>query len=70
MKICVEMTEAEMNDFLQFRREKAGRTTAVGRLKDFAKNVLMTVGCTDDGFEIVDQDWAENLMEMAAMYAE
>ena len=70
MKIHVEMTEEEMNDFLQYRREKAGRTAAKNRLKELAQKVLWTMGSNGEEYVIVDQDHAEDLVEMAAMYTE
>jgi len=72
MEIHVKMNEAEMNDFLAYRREKAGRTAARNRLQELAKKVLWAIGpnAKCNGFIIVDQDHAEDLMEMAAMYAE
>lgn len=71
MKIKIELEEEEMNDFLQYRREKAGRRAVQNRLQELAKKVIWTIGAdVDAGFVIIDQDHAEDLMEMAGMYAE
>lgn len=71
MKIHVEMTEEEMQDFLQYRREKANRRAVQNRLQELAKKVIWAIGAdVDAGFVIIDQDHAEDLMEMAGMYAE
>ena len=70
MKIHVEMTEEEMNDFLQYRRERTGRTAAKNRLTELAQKVLWAIGSNNKEYVITDQDHAEDLVEMAAMYAE
>lgn len=68
MKIHVEMTEEEMNDFLLYRKEKSGRTAAKNRLTELAQKILWAVGSDNKEYVIMDQDHAEDLVEMAAMY--
>lgn len=71
VKIHVEITEEEMNSFLQYRQEKENRRGDKERLKDLAKKVLWAIDMTDPdlGVTVIDQDHAEELLEMAAEYA-
>ena len=70
MEIHVIMSEAEMNDFLQYRKEKAGRASNRDRLQDLAKKVLKSITVNEDGLPFVfDDDHAEELLEMAVEYA-
>lgn len=67
----VEMDETEMQDFLEYRKEKKNRTATKNRLNEMGQMVLRSIGSRDgEKLEIVDQDYAEELMEMAAMYTE
>ena len=71
MKIKIELEEEEMNDFLQYRREKAGRRSVQNRLQELAEKVILAIGSdVDAGFVIIDQDHAEDMMEMASLYIE
>ena len=72
MKIHVEMTEAEMQDFLQYRKEKGNRQAEKNRLKIMSQSVLFAIepDPNEKGkFIIADHDHAEDLLEMAGMYA-
>ena len=71
MVIHVEMTEEEMRDFLQYRREKVNRRAVQSRLQELAEKVILAIGSdVDAGFVIIDQDHAEDMMEMASLYIE
>lgn len=73
MVIHVEMTEEEMNDFLRYRKEKGNRLAAKNSLKLMAQSVLFAIepDPNEKGkYIIADHDSAEDLMEMAGMYAE
>lgn len=73
MKIHVEMMEEEMNDFLRYRKEKSSRKAERNRLKIMAQSVLFAIepDPSEKGkFIIADHDHAEDLIEMAGMYAE
>ena len=73
MIIHVEMTEEEMNDFLQYRREKGTRQSMKNSLKIMAQSVLFAIEPDPENkgkFIIADHDHAEDLLEMAGMFAE
>lgn len=72
MKIqIIEMDESEMQEFLEYRKEKKNRAATRNRLDEMGQLVLRCIGSRDgEKLEIVDQDYAEELMEMAAMYTE
>lgn len=71
MKIHVEMTEEELNDFLRYRQEKKNRSADKERLKEMAKKVLWSIDLADPnlGVTVIDQDHAEELLEMAVEYS-
>lgn len=71
MIIHVEMTEEELNDFLKYRQEKKNRGADKERLKELAKKVLWSIDLSDPdlGVTVIDQDHAEELLEMAVEYA-
>lgn len=73
MLVKVEMSEEEMRDFLQYRKEKESRQAARNSLKIMAQSVLYAIepNPNEKGkYIIADHDHAEDLMEMAGMYAE
>lgn len=71
MKIHVEMTEEEMNDFLKYRQEKSIRRADKNRLQELAKKVLWSIGyiCDCPSVTVIDKDHAEELLDMAGEYA-
>lgn len=73
MLVKVEMSEEEMRDFLQYRKEKGSRQAARNSLKIMAQSVMYAIepDPNEKGkYIIADHDHAEDLMEMAGMYAE
>ena len=51
--------------------ERAGRKAGRDRLQELAKKVLLALAQDYDGkVYVTDPDYAEELLEMAAMYAE
>lgn len=71
MEIYMNMTEEEMKDFLNYRQEKKNRAAAKDRLRELAKKALWAIGMDEeDHVAVIDRDHAEELLEMAAEYAE
>lgn len=70
MKIRVEMEESEVQDFLDYRKEKKTRVAETNRLHDLAELVLRTVGEHKGDYFITDIDYAAELLETAAAYQE
>lgn len=72
MKMTLELEEKEAMDFLQYRKEKGSRQAEKNRLKIMSQSVLFAIepDPNEKGkYIIADHDHAEDLLEMAGMYA-
>lgn len=68
MKIKMEMSEEEMCDFLQYRRDKANRKNLRDSLEIMASSALNAIAPDPDcpgKYRIADQDHADDLYNMA-----
>lgn len=72
MVFQVTMSEQEAIQMQKNKEKAALFDAAQKRLQELAQKVVSTFGTVDpeDGVIIYDQDEAEELLEMAAMYAE
>lgn len=73
MKATLELEEEELMDFLQYRKEKLTRQAAKNRLKSMSQSVMWAIEPDPQQkgkFMIADHDHAEDLLEMASMFAE
>lgn len=71
MVFQVNMNEQELHEFLQYREQKKRHTMERNRTGELAQKVLWAIepDPKNKGKVIVaDQDHAEELLEMAAMY--
>lgn len=72
MVFQVTMSEQEASEFLQYREHKKKYTMERDRIGELAQTVLRAIESDPEkGGKVIiaDQDYAEELLEMAAMYA-
>lgn len=65
MLVKVEMSEEEMAEFLDFRKNKRKNNSLKNELINLAKKVLWAIGENASGYYIEDQDHADELCNMA-----
>lgn len=67
MLVKVEMSEEEMAEFVDFRKNKRKNNSLKKELILLAKKVLWAIGVNDsgEGYHIEDQDHADELFSMA-----
>lgn len=67
MLVKVEMSEEEMAEFLDFRKNKRKNNSLKNELIHLAKKVFWAIGVNEsgEGYHIEDQDHAEELYSLA-----
>lgn len=72
MDVYVKMSEQEMQQFLKWKEDKKVKRAEEGRLELMAKKVTWALGVDGENGKVtvIDDEHAEELLEMANMYLE